>query len=53
LARRIDSRELLTREVTAWEHPRNVAEVRVDWQFRTPDARMKLKRLYSTLALVN
>ena len=51
LDRRIDSQELLTTEVAAWQQPRNAAEVRVDWQFRTPDARIKLKRLYPTLAL--
>ena len=50
LARRMDSQELLTTEVAAWQQARNAAEVRVDWQFRTPDARIKLKRLYPTLA---
>ena len=50
LARRMDSQELLTTEVAAWQQARNTAEVRVDWQFRTPDARIKLKRLYPTLA---
>lgn len=53
LARRIDSQELLTTEVAAWQEPRNTTQVRVDWQFRTPDARIKLKRLYPTLALAN
>lgn len=53
LARRIDSQQLLTREVAAWQQPRNITQVRVDWQFRTPDARIKLKRLYPTLALAN
>jgi hypothetical protein len=53
LDRRIDSQQLLTTEVAAWQHPRNAAKVRVDWQFRTPDARIKLKRLYPTLALAN
>jgi hypothetical protein len=46
LARRIDSQQLLTTEVAAWQQPRNAANVRVDWQFRTSDARLKLKRLY-------
>jgi DDE superfamily endonuclease len=53
LDRRIDSQELLATEVAAWQQPRNAAEVRVDWQFRTPDARIKLKRLYPTLALAH
>jgi hypothetical protein len=46
LDRRIDSRSLLEREVRRWEEDRNDQEVCVDWQFQTPDARIKLKRLY-------
>lgn len=53
LARRIDSQELLTTEVAARRQPRNTTQVRVDWQFRTPDARINLKRLYPTLTLAN
>lgn len=52
LSRRIDSQQLLTTEVAAWQHPRNADEVRVDWQFRTSDARIKLKRLYPVLATI-
>lgn len=50
LARRIDSQDILTTEVAAWQQSRNEAKVRVDWQFTTPDARVKLKRLYPTQA---
>lgn len=46
LERRIDCKEVLTREVTAWEHDRNGRETTIDWQFTTADARIKLKRLY-------
>jgi hypothetical protein len=46
LDRRIPSRETLTSEVEAWETRRNRLASVVDWQFRTPDARLKLKRLY-------
>ena len=46
LNRRIESRELLTKEVAAWEQERNDSEVWVDWQFTTEDARTRLKRLY-------
>lgn len=53
LNRRMDSQELLTTQVAAWQQTRNAAEVRVDWQFRTPHARIKLKRLYPTLATAN
>ena len=53
LDRRIDDRSLLEHEVRQWEEDRNAQEVRVDWQFRTPDARIKLKRLYPVIASVN
>jgi transposase len=46
LARRIPDRETLIREAAAWEKRRNTAQVRIDWQFTTQDARIKLKRLY-------
>lgn len=46
LDRRIGSVERLDREVQAWARARNKACVRVDWQFTTADARIKLKRLY-------
>ena len=52
LDRRIESRELLEKEVYAWERDRNEQQVRVDWQFTTSDARVKLKRLYPELAPV-
>jgi hypothetical protein len=51
LDRRIPDLETLTREVAAWERARNAAQVKVDWQFTTADARVKLKRLYPTLQL--
>jgi hypothetical protein len=53
LDRRIASQDLLRREVAAWEDKRNRAQVRVDWQFTTADARMKLKRLYPKLEPIN
>lgn len=49
LDRRISSRADLEREVAAWQAKRNETKVRVDWQFRTADARVKLKRLYPVL----
>lgn len=49
LDRRIADEELLKREVVAWEDKRNQALVKVDWQFTTADARIKLKRLYPKL----
>jgi hypothetical protein len=46
LDRRIETREELEREVTAWEEERNERMVEVRWQFTTADARIKLRRLY-------
>jgi len=51
LDRRIPDLDTLRREVRAWEGQRNAAVVRVDWQFTTADARVKLKRLYPTVQL--
>lgn len=51
LDRRIPDQQALAREVTAWEADRNAAVVRVDWQFTTADARVKLKRLYPIIEL--
>lgn len=33
----------------AWAAERNTKQVGIDWQFRTEDARIKLKRLYPTI----
>lgn len=49
LDRRIPDLPTLTREVAAWQSARNAAQVKVDWQFTTADARVKLKRLYPIL----
>ncbi len=49
LSRRIDSLELLTAELTAWEQKRNKQASKVNWHFRTKDAREKLISLYPEL----
>lgn len=46
LDRRIETAELLGSEVTAWESARNQQATKVNWQFKTDDARVKLRRLY-------
>jgi len=46
LDRRIPDREKLKCEVAAWQRRRNESLAKVDWQFTTADARVKLKRLY-------
>lgn len=49
LARRIGDIETLAREVAAWEQKRNETHAKIDWQFTTADARIKLRRLYPKL----
>jgi hypothetical protein len=49
LDRRIGEKEELRCEVAAWECRRNAARCRVDWQFTTANARVKLKRLYPSI----
>jgi hypothetical protein len=46
LNRRIATKEEMSYQVKAWTCTRNMAEVSVDWQFTTHDARIKLKHLY-------
>jgi hypothetical protein len=46
LSERIDSRERLHAMLQTWAEERNGRQVGADWQFRTEDARIKLKRLY-------
>lgn len=46
LSRRIPDADTLQQNITAWERERNAAQVTIDWQFTTQDARIKLKRLY-------
>jgi hypothetical protein len=46
LDRRIESKDIMTHEVAAWEKDRNQACTKIDWRFTTADARVKLKRLY-------
>jgi len=49
LDRRMDDIDFVKREVQAWENVRNNTAKKVDWQFTTVDARIKLKRLYPKL----
>ncbi|HUP42868.1 MAG TPA: IS630 family transposase, partial [Thermoanaerobaculia bacterium] len=41
----------MRREALAWGQQRDNAKARIDWQFTTDDARIKLKRLYPTLEM--
>ena len=49
IGRRIDNIKEVRRQATAWQKHRNNKEARVNWQFTTEDARIKLSRLYPTL----
>jgi hypothetical protein len=49
LSQRIDKIEDLRRQANAWEKRRDEAKVKVNWQFTTADARIKLKKLYPSL----
>ena len=46
LDRRIGDTTTLAQQAAAWEAARNAVATGVDWRFTTPDARIKLKRLY-------
>lgn len=46
LARRIDTIEKVREEAKAWEQERNALTRKINWQFTTQKARIKLKRLY-------
>jgi hypothetical protein len=49
LDRRIPDKATLQTEVNAWATRPNRAGGKVDWQFTTDDARLKLKRLYPSI----
>ena len=48
LDRRIGNMEKLCEEVAAWQARRDQIHAKVNWQFTTEDARVKLNRLYPT-----
>ena len=39
-------RQILAHEVNAWQDHRNKHHAKANWQFKTADVRVKLKRLY-------
>jgi hypothetical protein len=50
LDRRIDDRDRLIAEITAWERQRNAAGARIRWMFTTERARAKMIRAYPDTA---
>lgn len=51
LDRRIDNISAIRRETGAWQNHRNNLNAKINWQFTTDKARIKLKRLYPTLEI--
>jgi len=49
LNRRINDIAIVRKEVLAWQKSRNNKNAKVNWQFTTKDARIKLSRLYPTI----
>jgi hypothetical protein len=49
LSRRIARQDALVRRVAQWQADRNAAEAKVNWQFTTADARIKLRSLYPSV----
>jgi hypothetical protein len=49
LNRRIDNLKTMKEEVEAWQHHRNNMNAKINWQFTTKDARIKLKKLYPSI----
>jgi transposase len=47
---RIPDQATLKQKVTEWEQARNVRAVKANWQFKTEDARIKLRRLYPSFS---
>ena len=48
LAGRIPNIDEIKSHVQAWQESRNNKNAKINWQFRTDDARIKLRRLYPT-----
>ncbi len=46
LDRRIESKEKLQKEVSAWTSERNLKQTKMEWRFSVEEARIKLKKLY-------
>jgi hypothetical protein len=46
LPERVESIEELREQIDTWTKERNNGQHKVNWQFTTEDARIKLRRLY-------
>src|ERR1035437_1825000 len=51
LKRRIDNVTTIREETEVWQKNRNNKKAKINWQFTTKSARIKLKRFYPTLSV--
>jgi transposase len=51
LGERVGDEPTLRHRVATWENDRNQRSKKIDWQFETADARIKLRRLYPKIQL--
>jgi hypothetical protein len=49
LPERIPDIDLMKRKIRVWNNERNSKQTKVNWQFTSEDARIKLKRLYQNI----
>jgi DDE superfamily endonuclease len=49
LPERVGDKSAMRTHVAGWEMRRNDSKMKIDWQFGTADARVKLRKLYPTL----
>ena len=48
-AKRVGMKAALETQIESYQNKRNARQVKVNWQFTTKDARVKLKRLYPSM----
>ena len=49
IARRVGTKAELEKQIESYQNRRNAKQAKVNWQFTTKDARIKLKRLYPSI----
>jgi hypothetical protein len=49
IGKRVPDKQVLEQQVKSWYNQRNSSQTKVNWQFTTKDARVKLKRLYPSI----
>jgi hypothetical protein len=49
IAKRVETKAELEKQIESYQNKRNTKQAKVNWQFTTKDARVKLKRLYPSI----